>query len=44
MIPGEPERRERAQRQKHGIPLDDQTWREICETAARYQVATDPVA
>jgi uncharacterized oxidoreductase len=44
MIPGEPERRERARRQKNGIPLDDQTWREICETAARYKVATDLVA
>ncbi len=43
MIPGEPERRERARRQKHGIPLDDQTWREICETAKRYKVATEDV-
>jgi hydroxycarboxylate dehydrogenase B len=43
MIPGEPERRERAKREKTGLPLDDQTWREICETAARYKVATDNI-
>ncbi len=43
MIPGEPERRERANREKNGLPLDDQTWREICETAARYKVATNNI-
>ena len=43
MIPGEPERRERARREKNGLPLDDQTWREICETAGRYKVATENV-
>ncbi len=43
MIPGEPERRERARREKNGIPLDDQTWQEICETAKRHNVPTEGV-
>lgn len=40
LIPGEPERRERERREREGIPVDDQTWRQICETATRYGVST----
>ncbi len=31
MVPGEPERRSRAIREKDGIPLDDTTWEELIE-------------
>jgi uncharacterized oxidoreductase len=43
LIPGEPERKERAHREKHGIPVADETWRQICETARRYSVRIDAV-
>jgi len=36
LIPGEPEVRERERREKNGIPVDDETWRQIVETTARY--------
>ena len=39
LIPGEPEARERARREKEDIPVDTETWRQITETAARYGVA-----
>jgi uncharacterized oxidoreductase len=39
MLPGEPERRSRAQRLTTGIPLPETTWQELCATAARYQVS-----
>ena len=29
LIPGDPERANRAQRLKEGVPIDDETWREI---------------
>jgi uncharacterized oxidoreductase len=34
LIPGDPERLSRAARLKDGVPIDDETWREIV-TAAR---------
>jgi hydroxycarboxylate dehydrogenase B len=40
LIPGEPETRERARRETQGIPVDDETWQEIAETAKCY--AIDP--
>ena len=42
LIPGEPEARERARREKDDIPIDPETWRQIAETAARYGVAVPP--
>jgi hydroxycarboxylate dehydrogenase B len=33
LIPGDPERRSRAQRIADGVPVDDETWREIVEAA-----------
>jgi uncharacterized oxidoreductase len=41
MIPGEPELKERARREREGIPVDDGTWRQIQETARRYGVKVD---
>ena len=41
LLPGEPERRKRAQRLKDGIPLPEDGWDSICETAraANVQIA-----
>jgi len=36
LVPGEPEIREQASREADGIPVDDETWRQITETAAKY--------
>ena len=38
IFPGEPEIRERDRRSKEGIPVDDETWQEICKTSERYGV------
>jgi hydroxycarboxylate dehydrogenase B len=40
LIPGEPERRERVRRERDGISVDDETWRQIRETGERYGVKT----
>ena len=44
LIPGEPERRVRAGREKSGIPIDDRTWQDILDTAKRYKVPTPDVS
>jgi uncharacterized oxidoreductase len=36
LIPGEPEIRERERRRSDGIPIDDETWRQIVEVVDRY--------
>lgn len=41
LVAGEPERMARARRMAEGIPIDDTTWREICDTAARLQVRVE---
>ena len=33
MIPGDPERQSLIDRGEHGIPIDEQTWREILDAA-----------
>jgi LDH2 family malate/lactate/ureidoglycolate dehydrogenase len=33
MVPGDPERRHRRQRQEAGIDIDELTWKEIAEAA-----------
>src|ERR1035437_1848442 len=38
LIPGEPERRERVKRERDGISVDNETWRQIRETGERYGV------
>lgn len=39
MIPGEPEALEEMRRSKDGISVDEETWRQIAEVAAKYSVA-----
>lgn len=39
LIPGEPERRRKADREKNGIPIDDETWVEIREAAESLNVS-----
>lgn len=34
-LPGEPERESMAERQKNGIPIDDQSWKTICDAAVQ---------
>lgn len=38
MVPGDPERRERAKRRMTGIPLDDGTWKQLTELAVNVGV------
>jgi uncharacterized oxidoreductase len=38
LIPGEPELREQARREREGIKLDDRTWGQIAATVQRYNV------
>ena len=40
LVPGEPERRARQTRLEEGVPLSDETWRSILETARA--VGLDP--
>jgi uncharacterized oxidoreductase len=35
LLPGEPERRSAERRGREGIPVDDGTWREVLEAAAK---------
>jgi uncharacterized oxidoreductase len=42
-IAGEPERETRAKRMKEGIPVDDETWREILAAAAKLKLAPEKV-
>jgi uncharacterized oxidoreductase len=37
-LPGDPERRHRAERERAGVPLDDGTWKQLTELAARLGV------
>ena len=38
LVPGEPEVLEYARRQKNGIPVDEETWRQISEVGKKYGV------
>ena len=38
LVPGEPEAREHARRAEDGIPIADETWRQITEIASRYKL------
>lgn len=44
MVPGEPERRMRAERGRQGIPLDKNTWRQILEMARLAGCTADEVS
>ncbi|HEY8759938.1 MAG TPA: Ldh family oxidoreductase, partial [Candidatus Dormibacteraeota bacterium] len=39
LIPGDPERRSRAHREREGIPIPDPVWSELLEVAGRYGLA-----
>jgi hydroxycarboxylate dehydrogenase B len=41
LIPGDPERANRAKRLKDGVPIDDETWREIVEAARGVNVLVE---
>src|ERR1700722_17722114 len=41
LIPGDPERLSRAKRIAEGVPIDDETWREIAEAARGYNVLVE---
>jgi uncharacterized oxidoreductase len=38
LLPGEPEGREQARRQANGIPIDETTWKKICDIATKRDV------
>jgi uncharacterized oxidoreductase len=42
LIPGDPERANRARRLAEGVPVDDETWREIAEAARGVNVLVEP--
>jgi uncharacterized oxidoreductase len=42
LIPGDPERLTRAERLKNGIPVDDETWREIVAAGRTINVLVEP--
>jgi hydroxycarboxylate dehydrogenase B len=41
LVPGEPEQRTERERRQRGVPLDDETWRQIGECAAEMGVAVE---
>jgi hydroxycarboxylate dehydrogenase B len=41
LIPGDPERLSRAQRIKEGVPVDDETWRELTLAARGVNVLVE---
>jgi hypothetical protein len=42
LIPGDPERLTRAERLKNGVPIDDETWRELTTAARGINVLIEP--
>src|SRR6516225_4872056 len=42
LIPGDPERISRAERVKNGVPVDDETWRELTVAARGVNVLVEP--
>jgi uncharacterized oxidoreductase len=43
LLPGEPERRSAETRARQGIPVDDGTWREVLEAAAKLGITQDEI-
>jgi len=41
LIPGDPERLTRAERVKNGVPVDDETWRELAVAARGVNVLVE---
>ncbi len=44
LIPGDPERQTRAEREKNGVPVDDETWRELIVAARGVNVLVEEPA
>ena len=44
LIPGDPERANREKRLKHGVPIDDETWREVAAAARTVNVLIEAPA
>ena len=44
LIPGDPERQKRAQRQREGVPIDPETWRELVAAARTVNVLVETAA
>ena len=44
LVPGDPERKSRALRERDGVPLDDETWRQIIEAGSLVGMAQDDFA
>lgn len=42
-LPGEPERESMAERQKNGIPIDEQSWNGICQAAEQAGLSTEEI-
>ena len=42
LIPGDPERANREKRLRDGVPIDDETWREIALAARGVNVLIEP--
>jgi uncharacterized oxidoreductase len=42
LIPGDPERANRATRLRDGVPIDDETWREIAAAARGVNILIEP--
>jgi uncharacterized oxidoreductase len=42
-IAGEPEREHRAKRERDGVPVDDETWKEILAAAAKLKLAPETI-
>ena len=43
LLPGEPESRERARREATGIPIDETTWKKICNIALSKDVSVPEI-
>jgi uncharacterized oxidoreductase len=44
LVPGEPERRNRHERETNGVPVDAETWRQIREAACSLGMPADEAA
>jgi uncharacterized oxidoreductase len=43
LLPGEPDFRRRKERMREGVPIDESTWEQICESAASVGVDASPL-
>lgn len=43
MVPGDPERKMRAERGSNGVPIDDESWRQIVDAAGQVGLSADEI-